>query len=453
MVSNSQGEPYGPRVNPKGGLGLRNLNLGANRAGATMRPMSPLARRLAAIAALILSLAIVAVLGLRGMGFQVGFGLFANPTPVVATATPEPSGPTPSQDALAVFGQIEEEVRGLRDLPAADIGPPEILTRAELAQVLPRLLDPPLDNFTLQALGLLTADQDIVTLTEQLYTAQVLGFYDFDAKRMVVVTDAGLTPAARITYAHEYTHALQDAAFDSRAMQQAAGGQRDGELALLGLQEGDATTAMVLWAIGHLSADELSGITETPVPDMTGIPDWMVRLLEFPYLSGAEFVGQLYASGGWDAVDAAYGDLPESTEQILHPQKYIDGDAPVEVEAIHLASLFGTEESETTLGEAWMSIWLEGLGVPQAAADVAADGWGGDHLTEASDVGGGNWALGWRIAWDAPIESAEFETAYAGVQEGLPFATRVIHVSDRETIVLHASSADVLERAAALVAD
>jgi hypothetical protein len=419
-----------------------------------MRPMPPLAKRLAAISVLVLSLAIIATLGLRGLGFQVGFGPFANPTPEVATATPQPSGPAPSQDALTVFGQIEQQVRDLRDLPAADIGPPEILTRAELAQVLPGLLEPALDNQTLRALGLLTADQDIVALTEQLYTAQVLGFYDFDAKRMVVVTDAGLTPAARITYAHEYTHALQDAAFDSSAAQEAVAGQRDQELALLGLEEGDATTAMVLWAIGHLSAGELAGITETPVPDMSGIPAWMVRLLEFPYLSGAEFVGQLYASGGWDAVNAAYDDLPASTEQVLHPEAYVAGQAPVAVEALDLAAALGagwTNVTDTTLGEAWMSIWLEGLGVAQAAADVGADGWGGDHLTVAT-AADGSWALGWRIAWDAPIEATEFETAYAGVQEGLPFATRVVHASDRETIVLQASSANLLETIAFLAA-
>jgi len=419
-----------------------------------MRPMPPLAKRLAALSVLLLSLAIIAVLGLRGMGFQVGFGPFANPTPEVATATPQPSGPAPSQDALAVFGQIEEQVRDLRDLPAADIGPPEILTRAELAQVLPGLLEPALDNPTLRALGLLTADQDIVALTEQLYAAQVLGFYDFDAKRMVVVTDAGLTPAARITYAHEYTHALQDAAFDSSAAQQAVAGKRDQELALLGLEEGDASTAMVLWAIGHLSPDELAGITETPVPDMTGIPDWMVRLLEFPYLSGAEFVGRLYASGGWDAVNAAYDDLPASTEQVLHPEAYIAGEAPVVVEGLDLASALGSGWSnvtDTTLGEAWMSIWLEGLGAAQAGAQMAADGWGGDHLTVSTDAAG-DWALGWRIAWDAPIEATEFETAYGGVQDALPFATRVVHVSDRETIVLQASSADLLDQIATLAA-
>jgi hypothetical protein len=417
-----------------------------------MRPMSPFARRLAAIAVLILSLAIVAVLGLRGMGFQVGFGPFANPTPVVATATPQPTGPTPSLDPLTVFGQIEDQVRDLRQLPAADIGPPEVLTRAELAEVLPALLEPALDNETLRALGLLTADQDIVALTQQLYEAQVLGFYDFDAKRMVVVTDAGLTPAAEITYAHEYTHAMQDAAFDTSAIHTRAAGKRDQELALLGLEEGDATTAMVIWALGHLSAEELTGITETPVPDMSGVPDWMVRLLEFPYLAGAEFVGRLYASGGWDAVDAAYADLPASTEQILHPDAYIAGQAPVAVDPIDLWSAVGADwghASDTTLGEEWMAVWLEGIGVTQATAEMAAAGWGGDHLTVASKADG-SWALGWRIAWDAPIEATEFETAYAGAQAALSFATRVVHVSDRETIVLQASSPAVLDTIATL---
>jgi hypothetical protein len=181
----------------------------------------------------------------------------------------------------------------------------------------------------------------------------------------------------------------------------------------------------------------------------------MVRLLEFPYLSGAEFVGQLYASGGWDAVNAAYGDPPTSTEQVLHPQTYIDRETPIEVEGLDLFAAVEddwTLASDTTLGEAWMAIWLEAIGVPRAAADVAAADWGGDRLTVATDAGG-NWVLGWRIAWDAPIEATEFETAYAGVQAGLPFGGRVVHVTDRETIVLQASSAELLDALGILVGD
>jgi hypothetical protein len=96
-----------------------------------------------------------------------------------------------------------------------------------------------------------------------------------------------------------------------------------------------------------------------------------------------------------------------------------------------------------------MAIWLEGIGVDQPSAEAAAAGWGGDRLTVATDADG-SWALGWRIAWDAPLEATEFEAAYAGVEDGLPFAARVIHVSDRETIVLQASSAELLETIATL---
>jgi len=419
-----------------------------------MRPMSSTARRLAAIAVVLLGLAIVVFLGLRGMGFQMGIGPFASPTPIVATASPEPSGPIPSGDPVRVFAQIEGQVQALRELPAAGIGPPQVLTRSELAEVLPALLEPALDNTTLQALGLLGDDQDIVALTEQLYTAQVLGYYDFDAQRMVIVSDAGLTPLARTTYAHEYAHALQDAAFDIGAAHDQVAGQRDRDLALIALEEGDATTVMVLWAIQHLSADEMLDITETPLPDMSGIPAWMVELLEFPYLSGAQFVGQLYASGGWDAVNAAYDDPPSSTEQVMHPDAYIDGEAPVEVEGLDLWAAVGDDwshASETTLGEAWIGVWLGGIGVDPTLVARAADGWGGDWLAVA-DAGDGRWALGWRIAWDAPIEATEFEGAYASVSDGLPFATRVLHVSDRETVVLHASSAEVLDLIAPLAA-
>ena len=419
-----------------------------------MPPMSSAARRLAAVAALLLSLAIIAVLGLRGMGYQIGIGPFASATPVLATATPQPSGPGPSQDALTVFGQIQVQVRDLRGLPAAQIGAPQLLTRAQVAQVLPGLLEPALDNVTLRALGLLTATQDVVALTERLYTAQVLGYYDYRAKRMVVVSDAGLTPAAEITYAHEYTHALQDAAFNSGAAHDRVAGQRDRELALLALEEGDATTAMVLWAIGHLSSNELRGITNTPVPDMSGIPAWMVQLLEFPYVSGAAFVGQLYASGGWDAVNAAYRDPPSSTKQVLHPDAYINRNDPIPVSPLNLWSVVGADwarASDTTLGEEWIAIWLEGIGVDPKVASMAAGGWGGDRLTVAR-AADGRWALGWRIAWDTPLDATEFEKAYGGVEPKLPFANRVIHVSDRETVVLQASSADLLTTIATLAA-
>ncbi len=422
-----------------------------------MPPMSAPVRRLAAIAVLLLSVAMVAVLALRGMGFEVALGPLARPTPVLATPSSSAS-PSASLDPVVEMAAIEGQVRQLRGLPDPLIGPARVVSRAKLGGLLTSIFDrdwPPdrlaAEDLTLHGLGLLAGDQEIRQLTERLYADQVLGFYDPIERRMVVVSDAGLTPEARITYAHEYTHALQEAAFDTAAITEAVAGEDDREAALVALEEGDASTAMVLWAIGRMTTEELVVITQTPIPATTGIPAWMVRQLEFPYLAGAEFVGRLYASGGWDAVSAAYADLPASTEQILHPDKYSADELPFAVTPPQVVAALGsgwTEREETTLGEAWIGIWLSGIGADQASADQAAAGWGGDRIVVASGPDGA-WALAWRFSWDAPIEAREFAAAYSAASAQLPFATRLVSISDTESIVLHASSAALLDRMAA----
>ena len=94
---------------------------------------------------------------------------------------------------------------------------------------------------------------------------------------------------------------------------------------------------------------------------MSGIPDWMVQQLEFPYLAGSTWVSGLWASGGWDAVDAAYDQPPASTEQVLHPEKYISGEQPAEVADPDVAAVMGsgwTAVESSTVGEAMLGIWL-----------------------------------------------------------------------------------------------
>jgi len=421
--------------------------------------MSALARRLVAIVVLLLSLAMVAVLALRGMGFEIALGPLPRPTPVLASPSASASAvPSGSLDPATEMAAIEGQVRQLRGLPDPLIAPARVVPRAKLSGLLTSIFDRdwPSDRLAaedlmLRGLGLLTADQEIRQLTELLYADQVLGFYDPIERRMVVVSDGGLTPEARITYAHEYTHALQEAAFNTAAARKAVADEDDREAALVALAEGDASTAMVLWAIGRLTPDELLRISQTPIPATIGIPAWMVRQLELPYLAGAEFVARLYASGGWVAVNAAYADPPASTEQILHPDKYLAREIPDAVESPRIVAALGTgwtEREETTLGEAWIGVWLSGIGASQAVADVAAAGWGGDRIVVASGPEG-VWALAWRFRWDAPGEAREFATAYTAASARLPFASRLLSVSDTESIVLHASSVALLDRMAA----
>src|SRR5205085_6086849 len=70
----------------------------------------------------------------------------------------------------------------------------------------------------------------------------------------------------------------------------------------------------------------------------------------FPYEEGVAFAALLYQNGGWDAVDAAFKNPPRSTEQVLHPDRYIGGDAPKPI-ALPALQLNGWHRiTEDTLG-------------------------------------------------------------------------------------------------------
>jgi hypothetical protein len=411
--------------------------------------MPVLLRRLAALTTLLLALAIIVILSLRGMGVAVAIGPFSSATPIATpspTATASASG---SPSAQAVFSEIEAQVRQLRGLAAPSLAPPQLITRAQLAAELRQRFDrdyPPArrasDNVLLHALGMLAPKQDVGELQLKLLSGQVIGFYDSRSKRMVLVSDSGLDATARMTYAHEYTHALQDKAFGLSALDLQAIGQDDRDLARLALVEGDATTVMFQWALDHLTLEQLEGIAQTPIPDLAGIPPWMVEQLQFPYTAGAQLVSRLQASGGWSAVDAAFKDPPASSEQVIDYDKYVAHEVPDHVAAPKVAAVLGTgwrESPADTLGEEMVALWLQSLGVSQADAASAAEGWGGDRVIAASGPNS-NLAVAWRMTWDAPGDATQFGFAYRSAATAAHLRSRLVSLSDHETLVIQAST-------------
>jgi hypothetical protein len=417
----------------------------------------------------LLAVGLVAVLSVAALAVTVAYlsddegaaspSASASPSPVpsAAPASPTPAASAPG-DLAQALAEIEAQVLELRGLPAPEIGPAEIIDREQLTAELAELLDSEWTddeleraNLTLRAMGLLTADQDLRELSERLLGDQVLGFYDPDEQRMVVVSDEGFDALARITYAHEYTHALQDGAFSSFDARDALTDD-DAILARQALEEGDATVVMFQWALaGNLTPDELQDVALTPQPDTSDVPGWMLRQLEFPYLAGFTFVNELRvaAGGSWSEVNDAYTDAPASTEQILHPEKYLAGEQPIEVDPIQMTQALGDgwdDLEPTTMGEAMIDIWLAELGVDQATATEAAAGWGGDLLEVAAGPDG-EWIMGWHMAWDTAADAAEFLAAHgqAAVPAGMAsFASE--GATATETWVVHASSDELIPR-------
>ncbi len=121
----------------------------------------------------------------------------------------------------------------------------------------------------------------------------------------------------------------------------------------------------------------------------------------------------LYNHDGWYAVNAAFAQPPTTTEQIMHPDKYIAGEG---AQTVDLA------DQSATLGAGWQSIWDAPLGefylneylateLTANQANAAAAGWGGDHLRIYRDASG-QLAYTLRLVWDTPADQTEFGDLY-----------------------------------------
>jgi hypothetical protein len=186
------------------------------------------------------------------------------------------------------------------------------------------------DAGLLATLGAIPPDTDLIELQSDLLAGQVAGFYDPETDELVVRADPsqdGLDPSAQTVVAHELQHALADQAFELPVDIYEDVDDGDAALAALSLVEGDATLTQQQFTVVGLSIDEQFGLTADPNAiaaqrQLADVPHYVARSLDFPYLAGLRFACARYLEGGWEAVDAAYGNLPSTSAEILDPQRY-----------------------------------------------------------------------------------------------------------------------------------
>ena len=234
----------------------------------------------------------------------------------------------------------------------------------------------------LAMLGLLPPGFDLGEAALGTFDSAVAGYYDPRSRALRVIEGAqtGNRVLYETTVAHELTHALEDEVFDFDLDAMAAGG--DGALAYSALIEGSATAVMTRYMTRRFGAEETLGATLGSAllgTGTEGLPPFLTAQLIFPYTAGERFVARLLevGGGGWDVVDAAMRFRPPaSTEQVLHPGKYLEVEQPVRVAA---PALPGWERrSRSTLGEWTTARMLARAG--GTGANEAAAGWGGDAL-------------------------------------------------------------------------
>jgi hypothetical protein len=339
------------------------------------------------------------------------------PIPPSAPAAPVPTVAASLPDRL-LLQQIEDQVAVLRGLQPKGTVPLRFLDQAALQQYFVERFNQDYlpseresDQKLLTTLGLVKPDETVVQILLDVLQEQVIGVYNQDDKVMYMVTDNGqFGPDEKATFAHEYTHALQDQYFDLTKLAPKHPTNDDRSLAIQALTEGDATLMQRLWAQEKMTQDEINQLGQGGTDSkLFSAPLFLREQLLFPYSDGFNFIRQIYQAGGYAGVDEVFRNPPESTEQILHPDKYRNREQPIVVSLPEL--------SQGSLGPGWRTINSNVLGeldlrliLTQLTNSVrgvrGASGWGGDRwaLLEKD----GQQALVIKSVWDAQSDARNF---------------------------------------------
>jgi hypothetical protein len=276
----------------------------------------------------------------------------------------------------------------------------------------------------LTVLGLIDPAYNLYEQTVKNMGEGLGGFYIPWSDELFVVGE-GFSGVEKFIFAHEYDHALTDQHYhlEEIGVYPECLKETDRCSAITALVEGDATALMYQWLDNYASQQDLDDIEAAAFAPLDEVitssdfaPPYMVRETYFSYYDGQDFVEYLLDLGGWAKVDEAYLNLPASTEQILHPEKYLAGEMPIPVELRTL---------ENVLDENWRLLTTETLGelgtqlilgfnenylveLDYETTQNAAAGWGGDRyqvyyrgLTNQSIL-----VVNW--VWDNSEEATEF---------------------------------------------
>ncbi len=255
-------------------------------------------------------------------------------------------------EAVAEAQKLVEKVRGVpfRGAVASALLPEKNLAKI-LGKKLVEDLPVPFSRYaaSLAAVGFLDPEAGLEEKLTKLYARQVAGFYDPEVKKFFIVPErtaeaAAVSPALGLSagtlledalLAHELTHALQDRRLDLVPRMKALKESSDALLALEAFLEGEATVVMMDALLAKLppetkdlfGADTLSNMLSglaagtTNVDGSEGVPDFFVKEMLFPYVSGTAWIEAKRAGAGWTSVDANYKSPPTTTAEILHPER------------------------------------------------------------------------------------------------------------------------------------
>ena len=271
----------------------------------------------------------------------------------------------------------------------------------------------------LRVFGLAPKDFAYRSFLIKLLTEQVAGYYDPKAQQFYLADWIELE-GQKPVMAHELTHALQDQHFNLKRFENWPKGDSDAELAAHALIEGDATLAMTLYMAKNplvaLAFIRSLGAQEAATEQFKQAPRALRESLLFPYEEGSAWATQLYKRGGWEMVSQAFTKLPQSSEQILHAEKYFSYEAPQKITLPDFRSVLGLGWKRLDYdvnGEWGTYLILDEFLNDATESKRASAGWGGDRFALYETGKPDEFFVAQLTAWDTPTDALEFFDAYA----------------------------------------
>lgn len=379
-------------------------------------------------------------------GIQLSWVSIENARAESKTPSSQPSS-SPSKKSVNILDHAQElvgktsKLRGLRAKHAIEMGS---MTREQiLAKLQTRIAeeyterDIAIDEATLKVLGVLPETSDLKQTMLRLLTDQIAGFYDPKEKRLHIAEWLPLAMQTP-TLVHEICHALQDQHVSLLKFSKPNRDNSDQQLAGMALVEGDCTGVMIesvlqpmgfdLGSVGPMMKQLEPLIAQSTLVSkaMSDTPLFLRESLIFPYLHGLSFIQQLRVEQPWSAVTAMFRRPPESTEQVLHPEKYRRREKPRLVRFDKASPLPKYSElKQDTLGEFQLRTYLK-LANTDEVSERSAEGWGGDRLivfqkkaesmtptslTSSPTISSQELSLAHISSWDSSADAVEFVQA------------------------------------------
>lgn len=268
----------------------------------------------------------------------------------------------------------------------------------------------------MKLMGFVIHKPDVKNIRKRIHLSNVAGGYNPETKELLALNQyrsANYIHAMMLI--HELRHALQDQHFNlnSPAFKSTYSDFDDRRLAVLAAVEGDATLLMVLCS--EMNPDVLTASPDadalfslSPVAKNSVLynePPIFRHQLQMPYLHGLRFVTAVFKKKKWKGVNRILKNPPDSSEQVLHPEKYLKREKPIAVAIQYTPQDYRLYHSGV-IGEYLLNV----LVTPKDSyvnRDYA-QGWGGDTFHIYTRPDSGNYFLAWECMWDKYTFCASF---------------------------------------------